>query len=108
MKTNHISRIRYTKATNHGSGQLGEQSERYILPTSIPSDNVRGFDVTQLSEGETKHLRDLWEQYQEYYQAKLSTIFSFEDWVEHTQPDSDIHSLALWRTFKQRNIEPLD
>lgn len=111
MKRNQVSHIRYKKTTNYGRGQAGEVTDRYIIPTSIPSDNVQALDVTGRSDEETQRLQQLWEQYVDYYQTQLSTIFSFEQWLEHTTEPTDsalATDIVKWRKFKWPNVEELD
>lgn len=99
---NHLAHVRYTKTTDLGSskykGHIGEISERVILPTYIPSDNVKALDVSSLTEAEALKLQSYYEEYVEYVETKMATIFNFEDWLDHTKgrtyPD------LKYRTFK--------
>lgn len=103
LKQNHLAHVRYTKTTNYGSGHKGEVTERVILPTYIPGDAVKGLDLTHLPESEALAVQELAKQYSEYVEAKMSTVFNFEDWISHvsggTPPD------LKHRTFKLNTLE---
>jgi len=90
------TKVEYTKAS-------GEVSERVIIPTFVPSKNVKALDVTTLSESDQKELEALLAQYAEYYELMQSRIYSFGDWLEQTSPATD-KSLLKWRTFKLDNL----
>ena len=107
MKSNEVVHIRYTKATNYGSGSKGEITERYVIPTFIPPENIKAMDVTQLNKDERVALNQLYNQYREYYTQQVATIFSFEDWLSHTDNETCIDNVK-WRTFRCDNIEILD
>lgn len=105
MKQNQILHIEYTRATNLGGGEEGDVTERYIIPTFIPQENIKALDVTDLTEPERAKVQTLWEQYQEYYRAAAATLFDFETWVEHTTTET---VTTKWRTFKKENTKILD
>jgi hypothetical protein len=105
MKQNKITHIKYTRATNLGGGESGDITERYIIPTFIPQDNIKAIDVTSLSEEERDELQKLWNDYQSYYQNAVASLFDFDTWVEHSTGKS---VEAKWRTFKKENTEILD
>lgn len=104
MKTGEVFQIRYEKATDLGSGNVGEVTERAIVPTNIPSENVKALDVTDLSANDREQMKNLYEEYQKYYKQQVSTIFNFEDWLTHTGHDRDVPNIK-WRTFRKQNIE---
>jgi hypothetical protein len=105
MKQNKVAHVEYTRATNLGSGKEGEVSDRYIIPTFIPQDNIKALDVTELTEDQRNEMQDLWEQYQAYYTAAVTALFDFETWVEHS---TNKKVTPKWRTFKKGNIKLLD
>ena len=104
MKHNTIAHIEYTRSTDIG-GVKGDTTERFIIPTYIPPQNIKALDVTQLNEDQRDELLTQWEEYQEYYSNQLQTLFSFNDWLEHT---SNATTNVKWRAFKPENIEELD
>ena len=67
--------------------------------------NVKAIDVTEMSEQERGKLEQQLAEYAEYYQNAIKTIFSFEDWLSHTQSES---SPVKWRTFKPNNLVVLE
>lgn len=111
LKQGEIKHVQYTKATNYGSSQQGEVSDRYVIPTFVPHDNIKVLDVSGYSPEEQQRVQDLYQQYMEYYNRAISTLFSFEDWIEHTGTDGSglfDRDLVRWRTFKLPNITELD
>jgi hypothetical protein len=108
MKTNKLTHIEYEKATDLGDGNRGEITERYVIPTFVPSPNVKALDVTMLSPKQREEMESLFAEYKEYYQQIASTIFTFEDWISHTQGESDLVSKIKWRTFRLDNVKILD
>lgn len=104
MKTGQILQVRYEKATDLGSGNVGEVTERVIVPTTIPGENIKALDVTDLSANNRQQIKNLYEEYQEYYKQQISTIFNFEDWMTHTGHDRDVENIK-WRTFRKQNLE---
>jgi len=105
MKQNEITHIKYKRATSLGGGEQGEVTERYIIPTFIPQDNIKAIDVTTLTEEERDEFQQLWADYQSYYQTAVAALFDFETWVEHSTGKT---VSAKWRTFKKDNTEILD
>lgn len=63
--------------------------EKQIIPTYIPSD-IQFLDVTKINSSQREEIVNLLSEYNDYYQKKASTIFSFEDWLSQTHPSSDI------------------
>lgn len=105
MKANEIAHIEYRRSTDLGGGEVGEVTERWIIPTFIPTTNIKALDVSELSEEEQQKFAALWSQYQQYYREAAKTLFDFETWVEHT---TDEKVDVKWRTFKSDNITLLD
>lgn len=91
--------IRYMKT--------GELTERTIIPTTVPISNIKALDVTHLTEEQRATLARQHMEYRDYVRSLLSTVFKFEDWLEHTnQLDKNIE--IKWRTFKPEQTEILD
>jgi hypothetical protein len=103
LKQNHLAHVRYTKTTNYGSGHKGEVTERVILPTYIPGDAVKALDLSHLSESEALEIQALAKGYAEYVEAKMNTVFNFEDWIAHTTGGT-VPELKH-RTFKLHTLE---
>ena len=91
-----IANITYTKDN-------GESSDRVIIPTYVPNSAlVRAIDVTELSAADQVQMERLVAEYREYKDHILKTMFTFEDWVDHTYHQS---VSPKWRSFKPGNIE---
>lgn len=103
MESKEVLRISYTK--NLHEDKEGEVTERYVIPTFVPQPNMKAIDVTDLSQEKRKQLSQLYAEYSEYYKRMASTIFTFEDWLAHTQ---NIDFTPKWRTFKMSNVKFLD
>jgi hypothetical protein len=84
------------------SESKGETSTRTIVPMSVPKDNVRAIDVSELSEKDQQAMAELVVGYKEYLAGIFETTFKFEDWASHTK-EIDVH--PKWRTFKVSNIK---
>ena len=106
MKQKEILHIEYTKATDLG-GRKGEVTQRDVIPTFIPTGNIKAIDVTQLTEAEQKNLLNWFREYTEYYETFVKQAFTFEDWLAHTHGGEDVPEIK-WRTFKQDNMTILE
>ncbi len=94
LKVNRLAHIQYTKVDMDGDI---ETTHRVIVPTYVPSENIKALDVSDLKPLEAMELRMLMEEYTTYVESKTKTIFNFEDWLDHTgQKSYDLK----WRTFK--------
>jgi len=85
--------IQYCKA--------GEVTQRKIIPTTLPSPNIKAIDVSDVSQMEQDKIVSHLEEYTEYVEQHLKTLFSFEDWISHTNRES---VFLKWRTFNIDNI----
>jgi len=101
LTLNRLAHVRYTRTTDI-SGCKGEVTDRVILPTYIPGDSIKALDVSSVPELEALKLQSDHDDYLEYVQNKMSTIFSFEDWLSHTK-GKNVHDLK-YRTFKVDSI----
>ena len=102
MKQSEITKIQYTRSTNIG-GTQGETTTRHIIPTFVPSANVKALDVSDLDEQSRDLISFLYKEYADFYTQQLKNIPSFTNWLEQTQGvmmEDDIK----WRTFKLDNI----
>lgn len=97
-----LTRVRYTKK------DASEVSDRVIIPTFVPLPNMKALDVTDLSPEEQRDMESLYQEYSEYYTTAAKTLFSFEDWLSHTQGEAALTETLKWRTFVLENTEILD
>lgn len=105
MKATELTHIQYEKATNIG-GTKGEITERYVIPTFVPNPNIKAIDVTDLSDKEREDLRLAFVEYTEYYKQMVSTLFTFEDWLQQTKGCDSLPDIK-WRTFNIDNVKVL-
>ena len=84
-----------------------EDTDRVIIPAFVPLPNMKALDVTDLPSEEQEQLATLFKEYAEYYEAAVMTLFSFEDWLSHTQGD-DTQFQTKWRTFVLEHTEIVD
>lgn len=103
MKANELTHIKYTKTTTTGEVVQEEATERYIIPTFVPLPNIKAIDVTDLSEDERAEMIKLYDEYTQYYQRVVSTLFTFEDWLSHTG-NEEVKPGVKWRTFRLNNV----
>jgi len=96
LKIGEVQAIEYTK--DGGDQTTG----RVIIPVNVPDSNIQALDVTDLNTEEQKQAADLVNEYNQYLNDKMSTVFSFEDWMEHTsQPAIPIK----WRRFRSSGVK---
>ena len=95
-----LTRIRYTKAND-------EVSDRTVIPTFVPLPNMKALDVTDLSPEKQKDMESLYQEYSDYYTTAAKTLFSFEDWLSHTQGEAALSETLKWRTFVLENTQSL-
>jgi len=88
--------VAYTKNSS------GEKTDRVIIPTQIPTKNIKAIDVTHLSEAERSRIENMYKEYVLYYTLAVERLFNFEEWMEHTTYPSD--QPIKWRTFIKDNI----
>lgn len=105
MKKSKLTEISYTRTTDIG-GTKGEVTHRYIIPTTLPINNIKALDVTELPSDDMLLLERLYQEYTEYVEQQLSTMFDFNDWVQHTQ-NIDISSKIKWRTFSPSSTQEI-
>lgn len=102
-----MSKIELTKVRYTRKGE-SESTNRVIIPTFVPLPNMKALDVTDLSPEEQQDMESLYQEYSEYYTAGAKTLFSFEDWLSHTQGEAALSENLKWRTFVLENTEILD
>lgn len=106
MKSGKVAHVQYQKTTNHG-GREGEVTERYIIPTYVPTHNIKAIDVTDLTEEEQKRMENLLAEYQEYVDIHRKSLATFEDWVTHSHGEDEKVNVK-WRTFNMNYLDLLD
>ena len=104
LKVGAVQKIRYSKFEKIGEMDCCSTSERYIVPTFLPTENIKAIDVTNLSDDERATLIEQLNEYSEYVGTQRKAMFSFEDWVEHT---TNYERSVKWRTFKQSQVDLL-
>ncbi len=112
LKENSLANISYHKITKITSDKktdisAGEYTHRVIIPTYVPQPknmNVKGIDVTDLTETEASELLGIWQEYQTYLNNQRKTLFAFDEFIEHVGGTS---SEIKWRTFKPAQLEVL-
>jgi hypothetical protein len=105
LKKNNPAKIRYPKKTPLGEDMV----EREIIPTRFPTRDslvVKAIDVTGMPEAERNQVLSLVKEYSDYLEAKNKTVFSFEDFVQHTCNDKAPR--VAWKSFLTDKLEILD
>lgn len=97
MKPHTICKVRYTNNKE-------QSSEREIIPTTIPTENIKGIDVSELSNEERENLMLLLNDYNNYVQQQHNNIFNFETWASHS---SGVQIKPKWRTFSVDRLEEI-
>lgn len=90
-----VATIKYTKAN-------GEESNRDIIPTFVPG-NVKALDVSDMDVDTKELLLSRLEDYSKYTQEIMSTMMTFDKWLEATHSKKPIDGIQ-WRTFITENI----
>lgn len=96
LTENAIASITYVKDS-------GMSTDRVIIPTYVPNATqlVRALDVTELQQADREQMQRLVEEYKAYKENIMKTMFSFEDWVDHTY---QTQLTPKWRSFKPANV----
>jgi len=104
MKENTITHIKYTKQTKNKD----EVTERFIIPSFIPKQNIKAMDVTDCDDSSRQNLEDLLKDYSKFYSLHMSNIPSFTNWMEQTNGVIVSEDDIKWRTFKIANTEIIE
>jgi len=78
--------------------------QRVIIPTSVPKQVIKAIDVTGLNTQDRQQMLERWHAYQEYRSAIMKTIFSFENFVDHTYGTDENAIPPKWRSFSPSKI----
>lgn len=81
----------------------GDKTARVIIPTSVPSPNMRALDVSHLSAPERVELAEEYQEYLSYLNQQYKQAWSFENWRDQTKPAHSEEPLK-WRTFKTSQL----
>lgn len=98
MKELELTHIEYVK-------EDGNSTDRFIIPTALPTSNIKAIDVTPLTEEDRARVGVLYKEYREYVQQSLDRLFKFEDWIEHTRNET---VEVNWRTFKPSQMTEIE
>lgn len=66
----------------------GENTARVIIPTKVPADQITAIDVSDLTPIERERVQRMYEEYSEYVKTHMSTMFKFNEWIDHTYGES--------------------
>jgi hypothetical protein len=77
-------------------------SERTIIPTHVPSRNVKALDVSHLTKEQQEKMVKLFEEWRQYYDLHCKQAYNFAEWVELTTHQ---HIDPTFRTFCIENIQ---
>lgn len=104
------TKVRYHKDVSERKDDIinikHETTERVIIPTRVPKPPlVKALDVTHLSEKEREQLEKSWKEYSEYVTDQMRTLFTFEDFVDHTNTEQQPHDNIKWRSFNPSLLE---
>lgn len=95
-----ITPVSYTSATDN------KQSDRVIVPVTVPEANIKAFDVTAYSADDRLKLADAVIEYVEYRTRLLAQLMTFENWFELAQGQTPVEAFGdlKWRTFKPEQL----
>lgn len=95
MKEREIYKIEYVDSKE-------KHSERTIIPTMVPSSNIKAIDVSDMTEEETNEICQYFTEYTNYVDIQNKNIYTFEDFISHTK-GKDVN--IKWRTFNKERIK---
>jgi hypothetical protein len=88
-------RIGYTNAK-------GESSERWIVPTFVPLQNIKALDVSDLSEENRELMEQLVQEHLKYRDEHAKLALDFAEWVKQ---ETGTAIEPKYRTFKIDSIK---
>lgn len=97
MKVNNKVNINYTKKD-------GEQTNRTIIPISVPAKVITALDVTSFDEQQAEAIHEKYTQYLAYRERHLSSMYNFNDWLDHIGSGIDTDELK-YRSFDPSKVE---
>lgn len=74
-------------------------TERKIITTNIPADFISAIEVTELSDSEISDINNARTEYNEYVDLFKKNMFTFENWLEHTN-QNEIKANLKYKRFK--------
>jgi len=96
---------RFCEEVTYTKPSTGEITDRVIIPVTQAQPNVKAIDVTDMDSSERAEMVELFNEYQEYVDACIKQIFSFEDFISHTTGEE---KEVKWRTFRSDHLEIID
>lgn len=96
---------RFCEEVTYTKPSTGEITDRVIIPVTQAQPNVKAIDVTDMDSSERTEMVELFNEYQEYVDACIKQIFSFEDFISHTTGEE---KEVKWRTFRSDHLEIID
>ncbi len=105
MRKYELTNIQYSKDISESSAvDIFETTDRSIIPTQLPSGNIKAMDVTDLTVEEREQMAEYHLEYARYFSNHVKQAFSFEDWLSHSK---GVDFAPKWRTFKPEQTEIL-
>lgn len=99
LKEGVITTITYTSLSKN------ETKQRTVVPSFVPSDNIKALDVSDLEIVEREQVARLLQEYKKYQQQVLREFAdTFENYVEKRDESFDVAKIK-WRTFKIDQIQ---
>ena len=100
LEVGHAVAIEYEKKN-------GDVVERFIVPVTVPKEYIRAIDVSgdDYDEEAVAQMEQYVAEYAQYIKDHMSTMFSFEDFVDHTFNES---IEVQWKTFNLYGIWNVD
>lgn len=92
-----IIQFTYTDSKNN-------TTDRTAIVVSPAKNLVTAFDVTSLDADTISKMQHDLSQYQEYRERHMKALFSFEDWLSHTNAETD-PSVLKHRSFKPSKMD---
>lgn len=96
---------RFCEEVTYTKPSTGEITDRVIIPVTQAQPNVKAIDVTDMDQSDRAEMVELFNEYQEYVDACIKQIFSFEDFISHTTGEE---KEVKWRTFRSDHLEITD
>jgi len=77
-------------------------SSRIIIPSTVPSANVKAIDVSDLTEDERMEICQHMAEYRDYVETQRKNMYSFEDFISLTKGKT---ISPKWRSFNTERIK---
>lgn len=93
-----LTKITYTSLSK------GEKKDRTVIPSFVPTDNVKAIDVSDLTPELQQQIVQLRNEYNEYVASVMQNLPTFEQYVKTVDQGFNTNDIK-WRTFKIDHIE---